>query len=69
MIYDIKRETMPREELLELQLMRLQAQVDRVYATVPFYKKKFDELGIKPGDIKTLKDVSLLPFTERNNFV
>ena len=67
MIFDMKRETMPREELRELQLMRLQAQVERVYATVPFYKKKFDEMGVKPGDIKSLKDVALLPFTEKQD--
>ncbi|EPR44094.1 AMP-dependent synthetase and ligase [Desulfovibrio sp. X2] len=67
MIFDIKKETMPREELRELQLVRLKTQVERVYATVPFYRKKFDELGIKPSDVKTLKDLSLLPFTEKQD--
>jgi phenylacetate-CoA ligase len=38
-----------------------------VYETVPFYKKKFDELGVKPAHIKTLKDIQLLPFTVKND--
>jgi len=66
-IFDIKQETMPREELRELQLARLKNQVERVHALVPFYRKRFDELGIKPSDIKSLKDLSLLPFTEKQD--
>lgn len=72
MIFDIKHETMPHEELQRLQLRRLQDVCNRVYANVPFYKRRFDERGIKPSDIRTLDDVKLLPFTEkqdmRNNF-
>ncbi|BDQ32507.1 phenylacetate--CoA ligase family protein [Pseudodesulfovibrio portus] len=67
MIYDVKNETMPREELELVQLRRLQALCERVYANVPFYKKKFDEKGIKPQDIKTLKDITLLPFTVKQD--
>jgi phenylacetate-CoA ligase len=67
MIYDVKNETLPREELEALQLRRLQALCERVYANVPFYKKKFDEKGVKPQDIKTLKDVRLLPFTVKQD--
>ncbi|WP_319466627.1 phenylacetate--CoA ligase [uncultured Pseudodesulfovibrio sp.] len=67
MIYDVHNETLPREDLEKLQLKRLQALCDRVYATVPFYKKKFDEKGIKPADIKSLKDISLLPFTQKQD--
>jgi len=67
MIYDVHNETLPREDLEKLQLRRLQALCDRVYATVPFYKKKFDEKGIKPADIKSLKDISLLPFTQKQD--
>jgi len=67
MIYDIKNETLPREELQQIQLRRLQALCERVYANVPFYKKKFDEIGIKPQDIKSLKDITLLPFTTKQD--
>ncbi|MBG0789264.1 MAG: phenylacetate--CoA ligase [Desulfovibrionaceae bacterium] len=67
MIYDVKNETMPREELELVQLRRLRAQCERVYANVPFYKKKFDEKGVKPQDIKSLKDISLLPFTTKQD--
>jgi phenylacetate-CoA ligase len=67
MIYNIEFETLPREALEALQLRRLQATVQRVYATVPFYRKQFDEAGIGPGDIKTLKDLQRLPFTTKQD--
>ena len=67
MIWNDDFETLPREALEALQLKRLQATVQRVYATVPFYKKKFDEKGVKPSDIKSLKDLQLLPFTVKND--
>jgi len=65
MIWDEEFETLPREALEALQLKRLIATAERVYATVPFYKKKFDESGIKPSDIKSLKDLQRLPFTTK----
>lgn len=72
MIYDVDRETLPREELEALQLRRLQNLCERVYANVPHYRKRFDEAGIKPSDIKSLNDLKYLPFTEkqdlRNNY-
>jgi len=67
MIYDVKNETLPREELEKIQLKRLQALCERVYANVPFYKKKFDEKNVKPSDIRNLKDISLLPFTKKQD--
>jgi len=67
MIWNEEFETLPREALEALQLKRLKATVERVYETVPFYKKKFDELGIKPAQVKTLKDLQLLPFTVKND--
>ena len=63
---------MPRDELEQLQLKRLQYLVEKVYYNVPFYRQKFSESGIKPEHIKTLDDVKYLPFTEkqdlRNNY-
>jgi len=67
MIYNIEYETMPREALEALQLRRLQETVERVYAVVPFYRKKFDELGVRPGDIKSLEDLKRLPFTTKQD--
>jgi len=67
MIRDIFSETMPREDLRALQLMRLQAVVARVYHMVPFYRRKMDEAGVKPGQIRTLADLNLLPFTTKQD--
>jgi phenylacetate-CoA ligase len=65
-------ETMPREELSALQLSRLRHQCERVYANVPFYRMKFDELGVRPADVTSMSELSMLPFTEkqdlRNNY-
>ncbi len=56
-----------RETMIAIQNERLQKTVKRVYENVPFYKQKFDELGIKPEDIKTIEDISKLPFTTKND--
>ncbi|MGM0788038.1 MAG: phenylacetate--CoA ligase family protein, partial [Thermodesulfobacteriota bacterium] len=67
MIYDIEYETMPREALESIQLRRLQATVSRVYATVPFYREKFEKAGISPGGINSLSDLQQLPFTTKQD--
>jgi phenylacetate-CoA ligase len=66
-LFNIKQETLPREELEALQLRRLRDLCDRVYANVPFYRKRFDEAGVTPADIKSLADLKLLPFTEKQD--
>jgi phenylacetate-CoA ligase len=63
MFWDQESETLPRPALEALQLQRLQDTVERVARQVPFYQNKFGELGLKPGDIKSLADVRRLPFT------
>ena len=65
MLFDEEFETLPREALEALQFKRLVATAERVYATVPFYKRKFDECGIKPSNLKSLKDLRRLPFTTK----
>ena len=60
-------ETMPREKLEELQLKRLQETVNRVYENVKPYRERMDKAGIKPDDIKTLDDLSKLPFTVKQD--
>ncbi|BBO79691.1 phenylacetate-coenzyme A ligase [Desulfosarcina ovata subsp. sediminis] len=67
MIYDIEYETMPREALESIQLRRLQTTLQRVYASVPFYRETFKAAGITPADIKTLKDLKYVPFTTKQD--
>ena len=67
MIYDERIEKMSREEMRKLQLERLQQMVAYAYDNVPFYKKKYDEAGVKPSDIKTLKDIEKLPFVTKQD--
>ncbi len=60
-------ETMPREALESIQLSRLKTTLERVYATVPFYKESFKKAGIIPSDIKSLKDLQKVPFTVKQD--
>lgn len=62
-----KEETMSRQEIESLQLARLQETVNRVYEKVPAYRKKMDEAGVKPDEIKTLKDLGKLPFVTKQD--
>ena len=59
-------ETLTREGIEALQLERLQATVKHCMNS-PFYKKKFEEMGLKPEDIKSLDDVRKLPFTTKQD--
>lgn len=63
MYYQPELETMSREELEKLQLNRLKDLVKRVYEKIPFYKESFDAAGVKPEDIRSLDDITKLPFT------
>jgi phenylacetate-CoA ligase len=67
MIYNEEYETMPREALEAIQLRRLQTTVTRVYSTVPFYRNRFDEMGLKPEEMNSLADIHKLPFTYKND--
>ncbi|MGI6199792.1 MAG: phenylacetate--CoA ligase family protein [Christensenellales bacterium] len=66
-IWDPKHECMSREDMQAMQLRRLQLTVARVYTLVPFYRRKMDELGVKPEHIQSLKDIRLLPFTVKQD--
>ena len=59
-------ETMTRAEIEALQLQRLQATVEHCMQS-PFYKKRFEENGLKPSDIKTLDDLRKIPFTTKQD--
>jgi phenylacetate-CoA ligase len=58
---------MPVDELKKFQLKKLKETVAWVSAKIPFYQKKFKEMGIKAGDIKSLQDVTKLPFTVKTD--
>ena len=60
-------ECMDRKELEQLQLERLESTLSRVYMNVPFYRKKFDEVRFNPDDLRSLDDLSRLPFTTKND--
>ncbi len=62
-----KQETLSRQEIEAIQLERLKETVSRVYDKVAPYRKKMDDLGIKPEDIRTLKDLSKLPFVTKQD--
>ena len=72
MLFDVSNETMPREELEALQLRRLKSLVEKVYYNVPFYQNRFNEMNLRPEQIRSLGDLKYLPFTEkqdlRNNY-
>ena len=62
-------ETMERQEMLELQNERLQIVVNQAYSNVDFYRRKFDEVGLNPDDIKSLADLKRIPFTSRKDLM
>ena len=66
-IRDPKVECMSREEMKALQSEKLVKQVKNVYENVAFYRKKMDELGVKPEDIKSIDDIGKLPFTTKED--
>src|SRR6266702_1507167 len=64
-----KNETLPREELQALQLLKLRRFCEWAYATTPFHQRKFDEAGFKPEQIKTLDDLRRIPFMTREEWM
>ena len=62
-----KVETLPREEIEKIQLERLIEMVKRVYDKVLPYRQKMIDAGVKPEDIKTLKDLAKLPFVTKQD--
>lgn len=60
-------ETASRDEITALQLERLRHTLQHAYDNVPHYRKKFDEHGVHPSDLKTLADIKLFPFTTKED--
>jgi len=67
MIWNEAKECMSRDELQNLQSKRLVKLVDRVYHNVEYYRKKMQAVGIEPGDIKGIEDITKLPFTTKDD--
>src|SRR5512143_504634 len=67
MYWEPAQEKMDREELAQLQLERLESTLNRAYGNVPFYRKKFDAMGITPEDVGSLSDLARLPFTTKDD--
>lgn len=65
MIWNEAKECMSRDELMNLQSKRLVKQVERVYHNVEFYRKRMQEAGVEPGDIKGIEDLHKLPYTTK----
>jgi len=66
-IWNFHMETMDKEVRKSLQSYRLKELVWYVYDNVPFYRKKFNEMGISPRDIRGIEDIDKLPFTTKND--
>ncbi|MEI6351992.1 MAG: phenylacetate--CoA ligase [Verrucomicrobiota bacterium] len=64
---DTALDFLPEEQLRALQLQRLQAIAARAYGKVELMRQRMDASSVKPEDIRTLDDVRLLPFTEKND--
>ncbi len=58
-------ECMAKDELKQLQLERLQATLNRVYRSVAFYRKLFDQMGLVPDEINSLGELARIPFTSK----
>lgn len=67
MIWNESKECMSRDELANLQSARLRKMVDRVYHNVEYYRRKMQELGLEPGDIKGIEDLNKLPYTTKQD--
>lgn len=58
---------MSREDMRAIQTLRLKDLVQRVYSNVSFYRRRMDELGVKPQDIQSIDDIVKLPFTYKTD--
>lgn len=67
MIWNEAKECMSRDELETLQSKRLVKTVNRVYHNVEYYRKKMQQAGIEPGDIRGIEDLSKLPYTTKDD--
>lgn len=67
MIWNEEAECMSREDIKEIQLTKLQSIVKNAFDNVPYYNKKYTDLGVFPEDIETVEDITKLPFTTKDD--
>lgn len=67
MIWNEKIECASRDEMSAIQSERLRRTVQRIYHNVPAYRKKMQEIGILPGDVRSVEDLKNLPFTNKTD--
>ncbi len=65
--YQPEIETMPVDEIKKLQSERLVKQVKHVWEHVPYYRKKMEDAGVTPDDIKGIEDLHKLPFMTKDD--
>jgi len=67
MIFNIEQECMDVQARKKIQLANLKNLIETVYSRVPYYRKKIDDAGLKPGDIHSLSDIKNFPFTSKDD--
>jgi len=67
LLWEPAAETLPTQQLGELQMERLRAMLQDACDSVPFYRKKLDEAGVRPGDVSCHGDLADLPFTTKTD--
>ncbi len=67
MIYNPKFETMTPKKMQNLQFKRLKKIVEYAYTKIPFYKKKYDDAGFNPKQLKSLSDITKIPFVIKDD--
>ncbi len=67
MIWNETKECMSRDQIQTLQSARLVKMVNNVYHNVEFYRKKMQQMGLEPGDIQGIEDLSKLPYTTKDD--
>ena len=60
-------ETASLDELQALQLKRMRWTLDHAYNNVPMYRRKFDDSGVHPSDLKQLQDINKFPYTSKQD--
>lgn len=67
MIWNRHFETMPREQMRQVQGERLRDAVERIYYNVPYYREKMQQKGLGPEHIQSIDDLHKLPFTTKQD--
>jgi len=67
MIWNEKVECASRDEMAAIQSERLKQTVQRIYHNIPSYRAKMQEIGMLPGDVRSIDDLKKLPFTNKTD--